>query len=82
MKRTDEEAKARDGNVQAVIKKASLIVRKVVVTDSVKLSIEKAPTKSPAIYPYIESLSKSFLVQAGENCFGKENFLERSPSTD
>ena len=41
MKGTDAEAKALDAKVQAVIEKASLIVRKVVVTDSVKLSIEK-----------------------------------------
>ena len=75
MKGTDEEAKALDGKVPAVIEKASLFVRKVVVTDSVKLSIEKALVKSPAIYPYFESLSKSFIIQAGQNCFVKENLF-------
>ena len=75
MKGTDEEAKALDGKVQAVIEKASLFVRKVVVTDSVKLSIEKALVKSPAIYPYIENPSKSFIIQAGQNCFVKENLF-------
>ena len=54
MKGADEEAKALDGKVQAVIEKASLFFRKVVVTDSVKLSIEKALMKSPGIYPCIE----------------------------
>ena len=68
---TDEEAKALDGKVHAVIEKASLFVRKVVVTDNVKLSIEKALAKSPAIYPYIESLSKSSTFEAGQNCFVK-----------
>ena len=73
MKGTDEEAKALDGKVQAVIEKASLFVRKVVVTDSVKLSIEKSLVKNPAIYPYFEIPSKSFISQAGQNCFVKES---------
>ena len=72
LKATDDEAKALDGKVQSVIEKASLFVRKVVVTDSVKLSFEKALLKSCAIYPYIESLNKSFIIQAGQNCFIKE----------
>ena len=49
MRGTDDEAKALDGKVQAIFEKASLFVRKVVVTDSVKLSIEKALVKSSAI---------------------------------
>ena len=36
LKGTDDEAKALDGKVQSVIEKASLFVRKVVVTDRVK----------------------------------------------
>ena len=79
MRGTDEEAKALYGKVQAVIEKASLFVRKVVVTDSVKLSIEKALANSPAIYPYIESLSKTFIIQAGQNCFVKENLFGTEP---
>ena len=79
MKGTDDEAKALDGNVQAIIEKASLLVRKVVVTDSVKLSIEKALVKSSAIYPYIENLNKSFIIQAGQNCFVKENVFGTEP---
>ena len=43
---SDDEAKALEGKVQGVIEKASLFVRKVVVTDSVKLSIEKALVKA------------------------------------
>ena len=78
LKRTDE-AKALDGKVQAIIEKDSLFVRKVVVTDSVKLSIEKALLKSSAIYPYIEYLNKSFIIQAGQNCSVKENVFGTEP---
>ena len=79
LKGTDDEAKALDGKVQSVIEKASLFVRKVVVTDSVKLSFEKALLKSCAIYPYIESLNKSFIFQAGQNCFIRENVFGTEP---
>ena len=79
MERTDDEAKALDGKVQAIIEKASLFVRKVVVTDSVKFSIEKALVKSSAIYPYIENLNKSFIMQAVQNCFVKENVIGTEP---
>ena len=72
MKGIDEEAKALDGKVQAIIEKTSLFVRKAVVTDSVELSIEKALVKSSAIYAYIENLNKNFIIQAGHNCFVKK----------
>ena len=49
------------------------------MTDSVKLSIERALLKSEAIYPYIESLNKSFIIQAGQNCFIKENIFGTEP---
>ena len=74
IKGMDEEAKALDGKVQTVIEKASLFVRKVVVTDSVNCLSKKALVKSPAIYPYIESLNKRFIIQDGQNCFFKESF--------
>ena len=35
--------------------------------------------KSDAIYPYIESLNKSFIIQAGQNCFIKENIFGTEP---
>ena len=79
LKGTDDEAKVLDGKVQSVIEKASLFVRKLVVTDSVKLSFEKALLKSCAIYPYIESLSKSFFIQAGQNCSNKEYVFGTEP---
>ena len=79
LKGTDDEAKALDGKVQSVIEKASLFVRKVVVTDSVKLSFEKALLKSCAIYPYNESLNKSFIIQAVQSRFIKENVFGTEP---
>ena len=62
-----------------VIEKTSLFVNKVVLSESVKVSIERALTKSPAVYPYIESLNKSFIIQAGQNCFVKENIFGTEP---
>ena len=79
LKGTDDDAKNLDGKILPVVEKTSLIVQKVVVTDSVKLSIERALLKSDAIYPYIESLNKSFIIQAGQNCFIKENIFGTEP---
>ena len=62
-----------------VIEKASLFVKKVVLFDSVKMSIERALSKIPAVYPYIENLNKSFIIQAGKNCFVKENIFGTEP---
>ena len=42
-----------------VIEKASLFLNKIVVSDTVKLSIERALTKSCAVYLYIESSTKA-----------------------
>ena len=47
-KGTDDEAKAHDGKVQAIIQKASLFVRNVVVTEKVKLSFERALVETSA----------------------------------
>ena len=56
-----------------VIEKASLFVNKIVLSDSVRVSIDKALLKSDAVYPFNENLNKSFLFQAGQNFFLKEN---------
>ena len=61
------------------IEKASLFVNKIVLSDAVKVSIERALSKSRAVYPYIENLTKSFIVQAGQNCFVKENIFGTEP---
>ena len=68
-----------DKNFCAVIEKASLFVRKVTVTESVKVSIERALLKSPARYPYVESLCKSFIIQTGQNSFVKESIFGTEP---
>ena len=48
-----------------VVEKASLFINKIVLSDTVKLSIERALTKSCAVYPYIENSTKSFIIQSG-----------------
>ena len=62
-----------------VIEKASLFVNKVVLSDSFKISLAATLTKSLPVYPYIESLNKSFIIQAGQNCFVKENNFGTEP---
>ena len=62
-----------------VIEKASLFVNKIVLLDTVKLSIERAVTKSCAVYPYIELSTKSFIIQSGQNCFAKEKIFGTEP---
>ena len=68
-----------DNLFTAVIEKASMFVRKITVTESVRLSIEKALLKSPARYPYIESLCKSFIMQSGQNSFVKVSIFGTEP---
>ena len=63
----------------AVVEKASIFVRKVTLTESVKLSIERALLKAPARYPYIESLCKSYIIQSGQNSFVKESIFGSEP---
>ena len=62
-----------------VIEKASLFVNKIVSSDTVKFSIERALTKSCVVYPYIENSTKSFIIQYGQNCFVKENIFGTEP---
>ena len=63
----------------AVIEKASKFVRKITDTESIRLSIEKALLKSPARYPYIKSLCKSFIMQSGQNSFVEESIVGTEP---
>ena len=62
-----------------VIERASLFVNKVVLSDAVKISIERALTKSPAVYRYIDSLNKIFIIQAKQNRFIQENIFGTEP---
>ena len=57
--------KSLDKNPPLVIEKSSLFVNKIVLSDTVKLSTERALTKSCAVYPYIENSTKSFIKQSG-----------------
>ena len=61
-----------------VIEKGSLFVNKIVLSDTVKLSFERTLTKSCSVYPYIESSTKNFMIQSGQNCFVK-NILDSEP---
>ena len=63
----------------AVIEKASLFVRKITVTESVRLSIERALLKAPARYLHMESLCKSFIMHSGQNSFVKESIFGTEP---
>ena len=49
------------------------------LSDSVRVSKENALSKSDAVYSYIESLNKSFIIEAGQNCFVKESNFGREP---
>ena len=62
-----------------VIERASLLVNKAVVSGAVKVSIERVLTKRPAVYPNIQSLNKSLIIQAGQSCFVKENIFSTGP---
>ena len=62
-----------------VIERASVFVTKLILKDSVRLSIEKALINAPAHYPYIELMNKCFIIQAGQNSFVKENLFGTDP---
>ena len=72
--------KSLDKNLPVVvIEKASPFVKKIVLADTVKLSIKRALTKSCAVDPYIENSTKSFIIQSGQICFVKENIFGTEP---
>ena len=48
---------------------------KLIVKDSVRSSIERALLNAPVLYPYIEMMNKSFIIQTGQNSFVKENLF-------
>ena len=58
-----------------VIERGSVFVAKLNLKFSVRLSIEKALLNAPAQCPYIELMNKSFIIQAGQNSFVKENLF-------
>ena len=61
------------------IVEANLYVRKMTVNDNVITSIERTLLKSPAIYPYFETLSKTFLASTGQWGWKQEDIFAREP---
>ena len=68
---------AKHYKVQIV--EANLYVRKMTVNDNVVASIERTLLKSPAIYPYCETLSKTFLASTGQWGWKQEDIFAREP---
>ena len=68
-----------DDKFVIVIERASVFVTKLILKDSLCLSIEKALINAPAHYPYIEMMNKRFIIQAGQNSFVKEKLLGTDP---
>ena len=72
---------ALDGqtNLSAVVQQTSLFVQIGTLSDPSKVAIEKALLKAPACFPYIETISKTFLIQAGQNSFIRESIFGTEP---
>ena len=68
-----------DDKFVIVVGRGSGFVTKLILKDSVRLSIGKALINAPAHYPYIEMMKKSFIIQAGQNSFVKETLLGTDP---
>ena len=49
------------------------------MSDPVKVSTERALTKSPTVYPFFESVKKSLIIQAAQICFVNENIFGNEP---
>ena len=64
---------------KVAIVEANLYVRKMTVNDNVVASIERTLMKSPAIYPYFETISKTFLVSTGQWGWKHENIFDKEP---
>ena len=58
---------------------ANLYVRKMTVNDNIIGSIERTLMKSPAIYPYFETVSKTFLASTGQYGWKQEDIFAREP---
>ena len=49
------------------------------VNDNIIGSIERTLMKSPAIYPYFETVSKTFLASTGQYGWKQEDIFAREP---
>ena len=58
---------------------AMLFVRKMTVSDNVVGAIEKTLLKTPAMYRYIEVISKAFLAIAGQQSWKQEDIFTKEP---
>ena len=58
---------------------ANLYVRKMTLNDDVVSAIEKTLLTSPASYPYLETLTKTFLASTGLHSWKQEDIFAREP---
>ena len=61
------------------IVEANLYVRKMTLNDDVVSAIEKTLLSSPASYPYLETLTKTFLASTGLHNWKQEDIFAREP---
>ena len=61
------------------IVEANLYVRKMTLNDDVVSTIEKILLTSPALYPYLETLTKTFLASTGLHSWKQEDIFAREP---
>ena len=61
------------------IVEANLYVRKMTLNDDVVSAIEKTLLSSPASYPYLETLTKTFLASTGLHSWKHEDIFAREP---
>ena len=64
---------------RSVIEQACLFVRKISITDQMKVAINNNIKTSPLRYAYIEKLNKSFIIPSGQNRFSKEDIFNGEP---
>ena len=58
---------------------ANLYVRKMTLNDDVVSAIEKTLLSSPASYPYLETITKTFLASTGLRSWKQEDVFSREP---
>ena len=58
---------------------AKLYVRKMTLNDDVVSAIEKTLLSSPASYPYLETITKTFLASTGLQICKQEDVFSREP---
>ena len=62
------------------IVEANLYVRKMTFNDDVVWAIEKTLLTSPAYYPYLETVTKTFLASSGLHSWKQEDIFARKPT--